>query len=103
MNYHDMPPEDHLKFMFNANVELTGRVRSRTDMLSIHHRLSYNDPVMDFPVHTEREIAITMGEHDYDNFMRSYGKYLDLVYAAERDPVVKDMMEKMMMYIILKR
>ena len=103
MSYHGMDPLKHFEFMFNAHTRASGKVRTRTDMLSIHHRFSYNDPVMDFPVQTEREIEITMGENDYNNFIASYGKYLDLVYAAERDPVVKDMMEKMMMYIILKR
>lgn len=103
MSYHGMEPDNHFVFMFNAKMEPTGRVRHRTDMLAMPHRMSYNDPFMDYPVQTEREIAITMGENDYNNFMQSYGKYLDLVYAAEQDPVVKDMMEKMMMYIILKR
>ena len=101
MNYHGMPPEDHLKFMFNANVELTGRVRTRIQDLQPY---IYSDVApVDMTSHIEREVSITMGERDYDNFKLSYGKYLDLVYAAERDPVVKDMMEKMLMYIILKR
>lgn len=102
-SHHGMDPLKHFEFMFNAHTKATGRVRSRTDMLSMPHRMNYNDPFMDYPVQTEREIAITMGENDYNNFIQSYGKYLDLIYAAERDPIVKDMMEKMMMYIYLKR
>lgn len=101
MNYHGMPPEQHLEFMFRATIEPTGRVRTQIrDILPI----SYSDPVpLDIQYEVEREISITMGENDYKHFINSYGKYLDLVYSAERDPVVKDMMEKMMMYIILKR
>lgn len=102
MNYHGMDPLKHFEFMFNAHTKASGRVRHRTDMLSMPHRISYNDPIIDYPVQTEREIEITMGEQDYKNFISSYGKYLDLVYAAEKDPVVKDMMQKMMMYIALK-
>lgn len=101
MNYHGMPPEDHLKFMFNATIEHTGRVRTRIQDLQPY---IYSDTApVDMTSHIEREISITMGEQDYDNFMRSYTKYLELVYATERDPVARDMFEKMMMYLILKR
>lgn len=104
MNYHGMEPDNHLVFMFNANIEPTGQKRYLKEDLSTYHRLNYGEPMpQNMAVRTENEIAIKMGEGDYNNFMNSYGKYLDLVYAAERDPTVKDMMEKMMMYIILKR
>lgn len=99
-----MEPEQHLKFMFNAEIEPTGKKRYLKEDLAIYHRLSYNEPMpQNMAVRLENEIAVKMGEGDYENFMRSYGKYLDLVYAAERDPVVRDMFEKMMTYIILKR
>ena len=101
MNYHGMPPEQHFEFMFKAKIEPTGRIRTQVQDI---FPMNYSDPIpLDFQYEVEREIALTMGEHDYKNFMASYGKYLDIVYAAERDPVVKDMMEKMLMYIILKR
>lgn len=101
MSYHDMRPEQHFEFMFRAKVEPTGRVRTQVqDIMPTH----YTDIIpIDVPYQVEREISITMGENDYKNFMSSYGKYLDLVYAAESDIVVKDMMQKMMMYIILKK
>ena len=101
--YHGMPPQEHFRFMFNAHTKATGRVRSRTDMLSMPHRMNYNDPFMDYPVQTEREIAITMGENDYNNFMKSYGKYLELTYAIEQDSIAKDMFSKLLMYIALKQ
>jgi hypothetical protein len=53
-------------------------------------------------VRTENEIAVKMGEGDYQNLMDSYGRYLELVYAMERDPVVRDMFEKMIVYLRLK-
>lgn len=104
MNYHGMPPENHLKFMFNAEVEATGRVRQRMDSLRYPTTMpsNLNEAVYQH-IETEREIAITMGEKDYDNFMRSYGKYLELVYETERDPIARDMLEKLSMYLILKR
>ena len=103
MNYHGMPPENHLKFMFNADVEATGRVRQRMGMLNYPSIVPQTmEPVYQH-IETEREISIKMGEGDYNNFMRSYGKYLELVYETERDPVARDMLEKLSMYLILKR
>lgn len=104
MNYHGMEPEQHLKFIFNAEIEPTGQRRYLKEDMQIYHRLSYNEPMpQNMAVRTENEIAIKMGEHDYENFMRSYGKYLELVYETERDPVARDMLEKLSMYLILKR
>ena len=103
MNYHGMEPEQHLKFMFNAEIEPTGSKRYLKEDLAVYHRLSYNEPTpQNMAVRTENEIAIKMGEGDYQNFMDSYGKYLELIYAMKEDPVVKDMFEKMIIYLRLK-
>ena len=103
MNYHGMEPEQHLKFMFNAEIEPTGSKRYLKEDLAVYHRLSYNEPTpQNMAVRTENEIAVKMGEGDYQNFMDSYGKYLELIYAMKEDPVVKDMFEKMIIYLRLK-
>lgn len=100
MNYHGMDPLRHFEFMFKAHTQATGRVRTNIQDIS---PVSYNDIIpIDVPYEVEREISITMGEHDYKRFLESYGKYLDVVYAAEQDPIVKDMLQKMIMYINLK-
>ena len=100
MNYHGMDPERHFEFMFRAQIEPTGRVRTQIqDIMPV----SYSDPIpLDIQTEIEREISIKMGERDYNNFMKSYGKYLELVYAMERDPTVRDMFEKMIVYLRLK-
>lgn len=103
MKYHGMKPEQHLKFMFNAEVEPTGHKRYLKEDLQIYHRLSYNEPMpQNMAVRTENEIAVKMGENDYENFIYSYGKYLDLLYAVETDPIAKDMLEKLIIYVNLK-
>jgi hypothetical protein len=103
MNYHGMEPAKHLEFMFNAVIEMTGQKRYLKEDLAVYHRLSYNEPTpQNMAVRTENEIAVKMGEGDYQNFMDSYGKYLELTYALERDPVAKDMFEKMIIYLRLK-
>jgi len=103
MEYHGMEPAKHLEFMFNAVIEQTGQKRYLKEDLAVYHRLSYNEPTpQNMAVRTENEIAVKMGEGDYQNFMDSYGKYLELIYAMERDPTVKDMFEKMIIYVRLK-
>ncbi len=103
MQYHGMEPARHLEFMFNAIIEQTGQKRYLKEDLAVYHRLSYNEPTpQNMAVRTENEIAVKMGEGDYQNFMDSYGKYLELIYAIERDPIVKDMFEKMIIDLRLK-
>lgn len=103
MKYHGMDPLKHFEFMFNAYISATGKVRTKPDHMLNIHRQPYNSHVIDYPVHTEREMSITLGEDDFKNFIDSYGKYLDLTYAIEQDQVAKDMFSKLMMYIALKR
>lgn len=104
MQYHGMEPAKHLEFMFNAVIEQTGQKRYLKEDLQVYHRLSYNEPTpQNMAVRTENEIAVKMGEGDYQNFMKSYGKYLELIYETEHDPIARDMLEKLSMYLILKR
>ena len=104
MKHHGLNPEQHFEFMFKAKIEPTGQRRYVMEDLLTYNRLSYNDVMPhEQAVRTENELAIKMGEHDYKNFMASYGKYLDIVYAAEKDPIVHDMLQKMIMYITLKQ
>lgn len=89
--------------MFNAIIEQTGQKRYLKEHLAVFARQSYNEPTpQNMAVRTENELAIKMGESDYQNFMDSYGRYLELIYAMERDPVAKDMFEKMIIYLRLK-
>jgi hypothetical protein len=104
MNYHGMEPAKHLEFMFNAVIEQTGQKRYLKEDLQLCNRMSYGELMpQSMAVRMENEIAVKMGEGDYQNFMESYGKYLELTYNLERDPVAKDMFSKLMTYIILKR
>lgn len=103
MMYHGMEPAKHLEFMFNAVIEQTGQKRYLKEDLSTYRNLNYGELMpQNMAVRMENELAIKMGEGDYQNLMDSYGRYLELVYAMERDPVVKDMFEKMIIYLRLK-
>jgi hypothetical protein len=103
MQYHGMEPARHLEFMFNAVIEQTGQRRYLKEDLQLCNRMSYGELMpQNAAVRMENEIAVKMGEGDYQNLMDSYGRYLELVYAMERDPTVKDMFEKMIVYLRLK-
>jgi hypothetical protein len=98
-----MEPAKHLEFMFNAVIEMTGKRRYLKEDLTTYHNLNYGELMpQNVAVRMENEIAVKMGEGDYRNFMANYGRYLELIYAMERDPVVKDMFEKMIIYLRLK-
>jgi len=103
MNYHGMEPAKHLEFMFNAVIEQTGQRRYLKEDLQLCNRMSYGELMpQNMAVRMENEIAVKMGEGDYDKFIYSYGKYLDLLYAVETDPIAKEMFEKLLIYIHLK-
>ena len=96
-----MTPQEHLCFIYKAKVEETGKEISR---LQDNVMMSYNDPSssIHLDILREKEIAIKMSESEYNRFLRGYENYLDLIYGI-KDPVVRDMFDKMMMYIKLKK
>jgi hypothetical protein len=50
----------------------------------------------------ENEIGIKMSQTDYKRFISGYQSYLTLIYGMN-DPIAKDMFEKLMMYLELRR
>jgi hypothetical protein len=103
MNYRGMEPEEHLKFVLNAVIEQTGQRRYLKKDLRIYNNLNYGELMpQNMSVRMESEIAVKMGERDYEKFIYSYGKYLDLLHAVETDPIAKEMFEKLLVYIHLK-
>lgn len=50
----------------------------------------------------ERMALISMPESQFNLFINAYGNYLTLCYGLN-DPVAKDMFEKLMIYLTLKK
>ncbi len=50
----------------------------------------------------EKEIAIKLSESDYNRFINGYENYLTLIYGM-KDPIARDMFEKLMLYLTLKK
>jgi hypothetical protein len=103
MKYDNMTPEKHLAFMFRAKIEPTGERTYKQEDLFTYNSLQYGQNMPhDMPVRVENVMSVKMAETDYNNFIESYGKYLDLLYAVETDPIAKDMFEQLVIYITLK-
>jgi len=102
MAHDKLTPIEHFCVMYKASIAPTGKNLAKLDNLNV---LSYsNGPSMpyDLKFHHEDEIGIKMSETDYKRFINGYQSYLTLIYGMN-DPIAKDMFEKLMMYLELRR
>lgn len=97
-----LTPEQHFALIYKAKINVTGKKLAKIEPLQI---LSYSNGPSDLSninyLH-EDEIQILMTETEYNKFIRGYTDYLDLIYGIH-DPIVREMFDKMMMYIKLKK
>lgn len=97
-----MTPEEHLCFIYKAKIEPTGRDIAK---LADTTFMSYSaDPSssIHLDILREKEIAIKMSESEFNKFMNGYQNYLTLIYGM-KDPIAKDMFEKLMLYLMLRK
>jgi hypothetical protein len=88
--------------MYKAKVHITGKKIAKIEPLQVLSYSSGPQNLQDINYLHEDEIQIIMTETEYNKFIRGYGDYLDLIYGIQ-DPIVREMFEKMMMYIKLKK
>lgn len=91
--------EQHFKLIYKSKIIETDEKTYTYQPISVAynpHNYSHIDQV------SEDVIAIKMPRSEYYHFMRNYGAYLDLIYGLS-DPTIKDMFEKMMVLIQLKK
>lgn len=50
----------------------------------------------------EKVINVKMPESEFNKFLRNYETYIDLIHGIQ-DPIVRDMFDKMMIYIKLMK
>jgi hypothetical protein len=93
--------EQILELVFDANIQPTGNVIKRIDPSGI----TFFPAPTDEPIkHTEhKEIAIKMPEDKYEDFISGFGKYVQMIHGIDKDPIAKEMFEKLFMYIELRR
>lgn len=102
MAHDKLTPQEHFCVMYKASIGPTGKNVAKLDNLNV---LSYtNGPATpyDFKFSHEDEIGIKMSETDYKRFMSGYQNYLTLIYGIS-DPIARDMFDKLMMYLELRR
>lgn len=49
------------------------------------------------------EIAIKMGEDEYNRFMQNWGMYIDLMYVCRHNPIIREEFEKVLIMVRLLR
>jgi hypothetical protein len=99
-DYMKLSPEQHFMTVYKSKIVMDGEKIAMYEPLNITY--GANPHHQHIQQRMENVVAIKMPESEYQRFMTGYENYLDLIYGM-RDPIVKDMFEKMMVYIKLMK
>lgn len=97
--YKPLTPAEHLKLIYKCKVTMDGDKMILTDPNHIH---GSNPHYEDIKEYVENIVTVKFSESEFNRFMQNYENYIDLIHGLN-DPVVKDMFEKMMIYIKLMK
>ena len=97
-----LTPEQHFALIYRAKVNVTGQRIAKVEPLQVFAYSNGPQNFQDVNYLHEDEIQIIMTETHYNKFINQYGEYLDLIYGMQ-DPIIREMFEKMLMYIKLKK
>jgi hypothetical protein len=95
-----LTPEQHFITIHKAKIENTGKKAYKVDAWQQYQ--NFNQPYLPMDTVAEDVIGIYLNESEYHRFMANYEQFLHLIYGIQ-DPIARDMFEKLMMYIELKR
>lgn len=96
-------PMKHFCDCHRATIEVTNNRQYVYEDL-VASNLHYSQSMtVDRTVRMENQISITMGETDYNRFMRTYSKYIELLYAVDSDSQLREMYSKLLIMIELKK
>ena len=98
-DYMSLTPEQHFMTVYKSKIEKTGEKISMYD--PVHVSYGPNPFMQHLEQRTENVICIKFAETEYNRFMRGYSDYLTLIYGI-KDPVARDMFEKLMIYLKLR-
>ena len=100
MSQNKLTTDEHFQLVYKSKILLTDEQVHTYDPISVGYSPNpYNVHVQQ---KTENVVNIKMPESEYKRFIKGYENYLDLIHAMS-DPISKDMFEKLMMYIKLKK
>jgi hypothetical protein len=98
--HNKLTPQEHFVEVHRAKIEKTGQKAYRSDAYQLYKSLNQSHLPMEHVV--EDVIGIYINETEYHRFMENYSKFLDLMYGI-KDPIARDMFEKLMIYIQLQK
>ena len=98
--YMKLTPEQHFQTVYKSKIIDLGETVNMYDPISVGY--SPNPSMNHLEMRTEKVINIKMPESEYKRFINGYENYLDLIYGIQ-DPIVKEMFDKLVMYIKLKK
>lgn len=100
--YQPMTPIQHFAFMYKAKIEPTGKNCAKLNALQgVSYSMNPNS-MHELEFTSEPEIGISMSQSEFEKFMNGYENYIDMMYAM-KDPIARDMFEKLLMYIKLTK
>ena len=100
MSTNKLTPEQHFQTVYKSKIVDLGETVNMYDPISVGY--SPNPSMQHIDMRTEKVVNIKMPESEFNRFMNGYENYLDLIYGI-KDPIVRDMFDKMMMYIKLMK
>jgi hypothetical protein len=98
--HNKLTPQEHFVEVHRARIENTGQKAYKSDSWQTYQNL--NQPYLPMEHVVEDVIGIYINESEYHRFMENYSRFLDLMYGI-RDPIARDMFEKLMIYIQLQK
>lgn len=82
--------------LYRSKVEFTGEVLRKLDPMSLpmnpSHPITYTEV---------NEIAIKMPQDEYERFLENWRSYIDLMYVASYNPMIKEELNKLIMLVHL--
>ena len=93
-----LSPEQHFMVVYKSKILI------EEEKVAVYEPLNITYGANPYQQHVQQRmenvVSIKMPESEYQRFLTGYQSYLDLIYHM-RDPIAKDMFEKLMVYIQL--
>jgi len=88
--------------IYVVRVTKTGRKLYRTDPNNfVVPKIQQIDLIEVHKTMEVDEISMNMPEPEYEKFMQDYHHYMDILFASEQHPIIKDQLEKLIMMVQL--
>lgn len=84
--------------LYRSKVEFTGEVLRKLDPM--HLPMNPSHPITYSEVN---EIAIKMPQDEYERFLQNWREYIDLMYVASYNPIIKQEFEKLIIMVNLMK